>query len=261
LGKNIHAVEVEGTFDDCQRIVKEALQSNEIQSQHPLTSANSINIARLLPQMLYYLHAWLALPAGKHPVFSVPSGNLGNLTGGLLAHRLGMPVTKFIAACNSNDVFTEYLESGVFTPRTSEETHSNAMDVGNPSNFSRIDSLFNGDLTSLRSTVAGYRCSDSETIEEIRHVKHTCDYILDPHTAVGTLALKQFLRKHSLHPSTAPGIVLATAHPAKFASTISLAVGAIPELPVQLRGIETLPTHKSTIPATLSAVRELLNQT
>lgn len=254
LGKNIHALEVDGTFDDCQRMVKEALQSAELKALHRLTSANSINFARLLPQALYYLYAYLLLPRGKHPVFSVPSGNLGNLTGGILAHFLGMPTTRFIAACNENDIFPRYLSSGTFSPRNSIATCSNAMDVGNPSNFARLNSLFKGDSRAMGEIITGHRASDTETIDEIRRIHQLFNYQMDPHTAVGVIALRKFLTAHSLHPSTAPGIVLATAHPAKFSATMRDALGEDPAIPKQLGSLMELPTHKREIAPSMSAL-------
>jgi threonine synthase len=259
LGKNIHAIEVAGTFDDCQKMVKEALQSVELTSRHHLTSANSINLARLLPQALYYIYSYLLLPRGKHPVFSVPSGNLGNLTGGILAHLLGMPITHFVAACNENDVFPEYLSSGTFSPRKSVATCSNAMDVGNPSNFLRLSALFKNDKISMCKTISGFKASDLETVKEIRRIYELFNYQVDPHTAVGVLGLRKFLTLHSLHPSTAPGIVLATAHPAKFSATMKEAIDEEPLVPKQLAALMDLPTRKKEISPSLTALEVIFD--
>jgi threonine synthase len=242
LGHNVTAFEVEGTFDDCQHLVKRALADVELQASNRLTSANSINIARLLPQMFYYVHAALQISDPKPPVFSVPSGNLGNLTGGLMAHLMGLPVTRFIAACNRNDVFPNYLSSEIFTPRASIETVSNAMDVGNPSNFARILPLYGTSLEKIRADICGYGFSDEETIAAIASWYERTGYILDPHTAVGALALEKLRATRSTH--YAPGIVLATAHPAKFGDVVKRAIGVEPEIPPQLRDALEQPGHK-----------------
>jgi threonine synthase len=242
LGHNVTAYEVDGTFDDCQRLVKLALADHELQKQRSLTSANSINIARLLPQMFYYVHAALQIGDPKAPIFSVPSGNLGNLTGGIIAHLMGLPVTRFIAACNRNDVFPDYLATGEFTPRPSAETISNAMDVGNPSNFARIVPLYGASIEAIRADVCGYGFSDEETLEAISIWYERTGYILDPHTAVGVLALEKLRATRSTH--YAPGIVLATAHPAKFSDVVRRAISIDPPIPAQLQEALDKPGHK-----------------
>jgi len=181
LGGNVTALEVEGTFDDCQRLVKQALGDRSLSEHTALTSANSINIARLLPQMFYYVYG--AFLSSTPPIFCVPSGNLGNLTGGLLASLIGAPITHFVAATNSNSVFPEYLRTGSYTPHPSRETLSNAMDVGNPSNFVRIAALYDEKLESIRKAISGYSISESETIDTMRRVYSETGYILDPHTS------------------------------------------------------------------------------
>jgi threonine synthase len=229
LGGNITALEVAGTFDDCQRLVKAALLDPELAEAMRLTSANSINIARLVPQIFYYIHGARFLPAGEEPVVVVPSGNLGNLTAGLLAERLGLPVRQFVAANNRNDVLTQYLAGQPYQPRASVATLSNAMDVGAPSNFARMLALFDDDRAALCRRVSGCSVSDAETLATIRQVAATHDYQLDPHGAVGWEAASRW---RLAHPD-ASTIVLETAHPAKFPEVMDRALGpgriAIPE--------------------------------
>lgn len=242
LGHNVTALELDGTFDDCQRLVKQALSDTSLLKHTRLTSANSINIARLLPQMFYYVYAALQISDPKAPVFSVPSGNLGNLTGGLMARLMGLPVTRFIAACNRNDVFPHYLTSATFSPRASIETLSNAMDVGNPSNFARIVPLYGASLESIRADIIGYTLSDEETLETIATWYERTGYILDPHTAVAVRALEKLRATRATH--YAPGIVLATAHPAKFGDVVRRAISTEPTMPPQLEEALTKPDHK-----------------
>ncbi len=243
LGHNVTAYEVDGTFDDCQSLVKQALADNDLTKRHAFTSANSINIARLLPQMFYYIYASLKVRELEPPIFSVPSGNLGNLTGGIIGHLMGMPASHFIAACNINAPFPEYLRSGSYVPHPSHETVSNAMDVGNPSNYARLLSLYGNELHRMRATISGARITDEETVATIARTYEDTGYVLDPHTAVGVLALERYQeRSHSSHP----GIVLATAHPAKFASTVAAAIGKDPDMPPQLA--EALTKEGTKIP-------------
>ena len=196
LGGNVQALAVEGTFDDCQRLVKGAFADPLLGERLRLTSANSINFGRLLPQVFYYLHAAAQLPPGAPPpLFVVPSGNFGNLTAGLLAKRLGLPSAGFVAATNVNDVVPEYLATGRFRPRPSERTISSAMDVGNPSNFARILRLYGGDVEAIRRDLVAYRFTDDETREAIRRVFGETGYLLDPHTAVGWLAAEAALEE------------------------------------------------------------------
>lgn len=243
LGHNVTAYEVEGTFDDCQSLVKQALADNDLTKRHAFTSANSINIARLLPQMFYYVYAALKVQELSPPIFSVPSGNLGNLTGGIIGHLMGMPASHFIAACNINAPFPEYLRSGNYIPHPSHETVSNAMDVGNPSNYVRLLSLYGNEISRMRATISGARITDEETVTTIARIYEDTGYVLDPHTAVGVLALERY-RERS-HASN-PGIVLATAHPAKFANTVAAAIGKDPEMPPQLA--EALTKEGTKIP-------------
>lgn len=230
LKKNIIALEIDGTFDDCQKIVKLAFLDKDINSKLNLSSANSINIARLLPQVLYYFEAYKQLPDfNKEVYFSVPSGNLGNLTGGLIAKKIGLPVSKFIAATNLNNVFSKYISSGEFIPMPSIKTISNAMDVGNPSNLVRISELFNNDLTLIRDSISSSSFSDYETLSVIKKVYEEYKYILDPHGAVGYLALEDYLKNNC--KKSYNGIILETAHPAKFKDIVESSINVSIEMP------------------------------
>ena len=233
LGQNITALEVQGTFDDCQRLVKTAFLDEDLREKYFLTSANSINIARLIPQSFYYFHAYARRSDRDKPVvFCVPSGNFGNLTAGLLAKRMGMPVTKFIAATNVNDVVPEYLHTGKMKPRPSLHTMSNAMDVGNPSNFARMMDLYAGDLEAVQNDIEGYAFTDSETGSAMREVFSKYNYVLDPHGAVGYLGLKKYLLEN---PGDVNGVFLETAHPAKFGEVVEKVIGATVPIPETLR--------------------------
>jgi threonine synthase len=233
LGKNITALEVDGTFDDCQQMVKQAFVDDELKQQYFLTSANSINIARLVPQSFYYFYAYSKLPVKDQPiVFSIPSGNFGNLTGGLLAKKMGLPIQKFIASTNINDVVPQYLLSQTFNPRASRQTISNAMDVGNPSNFVRMLDLFGGDFGKLSNEISGYSFSDSETERAMREVFTNKQYVMDPHGAVAYLGLKKFIRTFD-KPCT--GIFAETAHPAKFKSVVEETLNTTVRIPQELQ--------------------------
>ena len=213
LGKNITALEVNGNFDDCQRLVKQAFADAAINEKMFLTSANSINVARWLPQQFYYFFAYQQWADKDHPpVISVPSGNFGNICAGLLAHASGLPVQHFIAACNANDVVPSYLETGSYSPREAVTTISNAMDVGNPSNFSRIMEIFNQQFSSLKGLLNSYSVSDETTVETIRKVYNGHHYLLDPHGAVAYHSLEKYLQKYPERK----GYILETAHPVKF---------------------------------------------
>ena len=196
LGKNIHALEVSGNFDDCQQLVKQAFADKEINRQLFLTSANSINIARWLPQQFYYFFAWKQWPEKKHPpVISVPSGNFGNLCAAILAHASGLPVQHFIAACNVNDVVPEFLLTGNYQPKKTIATISNAMDVGDPNNFIRILEIFEEDVSELKRMLSAYSISDDETRATIKRVYKQYNYLLDTHGAVGYLSLERYLHE------------------------------------------------------------------
>ena len=226
-GDNIIAVEVDGTFDDCQRHVKMLLSDPDLKTQALLTSANSINIARLLPQAVYYAYAWSRLTNKNNPlVISVPSGNFGNLTAGLIAHKAGIPIHHFIASTNVNDSVPNYLDTGVFKSKPSLPTISNAMDVGNPSNFERMLHLFDDKQEQMRELITGYSFTDAETMAAISNLYETTGYIADPHGAVGYLGLKKFIQEKSF---TGNGLFLETAHPAKFGETVEKCIlNAIP---------------------------------
>ncbi len=232
LGENITALEVAGTFDDCQRLVKLAFSDTELNKRTFLTSANSINIGRLLPQMFYHVAAYRQLPVASVPlIVSVPSGNFGNLTAGIFAKRIGLPVSKFIASTNANDVVPQYLRSGEFHPRPATQTFSNAMDVGNPNNFPRLLDLCRNRLEYLQKEIWGHAATDAETLAAMKMVHERFGYIADPHTAVGVLGWEAYKREH---PEPAQGLVLATAHPAKFADVVRKAIGIAPPLPDRL---------------------------
>lgn len=217
LGENITAIEIDGTFDDCQALVKQAFLDQQLNDRYQLSSANSINIARLIPQSFYYFEAFKQLRNKDEPVvFCVPSGNFGNLTAGLLAKRLGLPVDRFVAATNINDVVPQYLEHGSFEPKTSQATLSNAMDVGNPSNFSRMNDLYGSTWNNLRNDVFGYSCDDETTQQMMQEAYQKYDYVMCPHTAVGYHAAQQF--EKDFYPAIR--VVLATAHPSKFIDVV-----------------------------------------
>ena len=217
LGQNITALEVEGVFDDCQDMVKTAFLDQEITAKRKLTSANSINVARWLPQMLYYFIAYRQLAQRKQPlVFSVPSGNFGNICAGMIGQNMGLPIDHFIAATNINDAVPAYLETGQYAAVKTTPTISNAMDVGDPSNFVRIQKIYGNNFTQLKDYLSGYRFTDDATLEAMREIYHTSSYIADPHGAVGYLGLKDYLEKH---PGKY-GVFLETAHPVKFLDTV-----------------------------------------
>ncbi|MCX6735420.1 MAG: threonine synthase [Candidatus Peregrinibacteria bacterium] len=230
MGGNIHALEIDGTFDDCQRLVKTAFVDKELktifaENNDSLGSANSINIARLIPQSFYYFYAYAQLKNKDYAVFSIPSGNLGNLTAGLIAKKMGLPIKKFIAANNSNNSFTEYLHTGNFTAKASVTTISNAMDVGNPSNFVRILELYENNLEKIRQDISSADFSDEKTAAAIKEVYEKYHYTMDPHGAVAYLGLKTF---------SPCGIFFETAHPAKFLDVVEPIIGTKIQIPERL---------------------------
>ncbi len=233
LGKNITALEVDGTFDDCQRLVKTAFLDAEINQTKLLTSANSINVARFLPQSFYYFYAYAQLKklalAGKKIVVCVPSGNFGNITAGLFAKRMGLPIERFIAANNCNDIFLNYLKTGKYEPRASVQTIANAMDVGDPSNFVRILDLYDHSHSAICADISGVAYSDEEIKTGMRECFNQNNYLLDPHGACGYLALKELLATDEV------GVFLETAHPAKFKDTVETAVGVSVAVPEKLQ--------------------------
>ncbi len=231
LGRNITAIEVDGVFDDCQRLVKSAFLDSELNERLLLTSANSINVARFLPQAFYYFNAYAQLKkAGMadNLVVCVPSGNFGNITAGLIAHRMGLPIKRFIAANNANDVFFKYLQDGKYEPRPSIATIANAMDVGDPSNFARILDLYGNDHARITSLISGTTYSDGLIAKTMEECFKDTGYILDPHGAVGYRAFKQSLRPGET------GVFLETAHPAKFKDTVEAHIGCEVEIPSRL---------------------------
>ncbi|MGY8910707.1 MAG: threonine synthase [Flavobacteriales bacterium] len=231
LGQNITALEVDGVFDDCQEMVKTAFLDEEITKK--LTSANSINIARWLPQMFYFFFAYKALKSkNKELVFSVPSGNFGNICAGIMSQKLGLPIKHFVAATNVNDTVPNFLVDGVYTPKPSKATISNAMDVGNPSNFIRIRELFNNDLETLKSAFSSYSFTDDETRETMKNIYDNSGYVADPHGAVGYLGLK----KHGLKENEF-GVFLETAHPVKFLDVVEETLPVKVEIPEQIQKV------------------------
>lgn len=234
LGQNITALEVDGTFDDCQKMVKTAFLDQELLGAMQLTSANSINVARWLPQLFYFLFAYKqAKSQGKEIVFSVPSGNFGNICAGIVAQKLGMPVKHFVAATNVNDTVPEFMKTGEYKPKPSTATISNAMDVGDPSNFIRIRHLFRDNFEALSERLSSYTFTDKQTREAMKHIRKTSHYTADPHGAVGYLGLKQYQKKH---PNTY-GIFLETAHPVKFLDVVEDTIGLKLEIPEQIKKV------------------------
>jgi threonine synthase len=260
LGGNVTAVRVEGTFDDCQRLAKGAFADPELVAATGLTSANSINIGRLLPQVVYYVHAVGELrrlaPDAPAPLVCVPSGNFGNLTAGLMAARMGLEVGGFVAGTNVNDVVPRYLESGRYRPRSAVRTLSNAMDVGDPSNFERILALVGGKVEGMRALFSASRHDDAATRAAIAEVHRRTGVVLDPHTAVGWLALRE-ARGHA--PGAPEGILLATAHPAKFADEVAGAIGRPVELPSRLAVCLERPREVVPMSADPEALADLLS--
>jgi len=231
LGQNITALEVDGVFDDCQEMVKTAFLDEEITKK--LTSANSINVARWLPQMFYFFFAYKALKSkNKELVFSVPSGNFGNICAGIMAQKLGLPIKHFVAATNVNDTVPNYLVDGIYTPKPSKATISNAMDVGNPSNFIRIRELFNNDLENLKSAFSSYSFTDDETRETMKKIYDNSGYVADPHGAVGYLGLKKYGLKENEF-----GVFLETAHPVKFLDVVEETLPVKVEIPEQIQKV------------------------
>ncbi len=236
IGGNITALEVKGTFDDCQKMVKEAFGNKNLKSKVNITSANSINIGRLVPQSLYYIYAYSQLQKGQDLMFTVPSGNFGNLTAGLFAKHWGLPVKQFIAATNSNKIVPEFLETGNYNPRASVQTPSNAMDVGAPSNFERLMTMFNEDVADFRKVLHGDYVTDEDTIKTMQRYYSERGQILDPHTAVGILATERY---HESNPESKNynSLVLSTAHPGKFVEVVQDAINVDPQLPEALSSL------------------------
>jgi threonine synthase len=257
---NVRAYAVAGSFDDCHRLTREAFGSAAIRSCVRLTSANSVNIGRLLPQMVYYFHAvGQVAHAGAGDsglVVCTPSGNFGNLTAGLMAKRAGLPVSRFVAATNANDVVPQYLETGQFRPRASVHTIANAMDVGHPSNFERMQWLYDDNLAAMRRDIAGARYADSEVRDIIKRVYEASGYLLDPHSAIAYLGLKEYLGQTG--QAGQAGIFLATAHPAKFGEIVEPIIGRPVDTPPPLAEALARPRHVLKLDATFGAVEDAL---
>jgi threonine synthase len=270
---NVRAYAVAGSFDDCHRLTRDAFGDADLRRRMQLTSANSVNVGRLLPQSVYYFHAvgqvgrvgqaghagHVGTP-GREIVFSTPSGNFGNLTAGLLAKRAGLPISRFVAATNANDVVPAYLETGRFEPRPSVSTLANAMDVGHPSNFERMTWLYDGDLDAMRRDVAGCRFSDDDVRATIRRVHDEHGYLLDPHSAIAYLGLAGQVGQVGQVGQAGPvGIFLATAHPAKFAEIVEPIIGRVVEKPAPLAQALARPRHIIRIEPSLAAVKGMLD--
>ena len=232
LGQNITALEVDGTFDDCQALVKSAFMDADLNAKLKLTSANSINVARFLPQSFYYFYAYAQLKKlnkAHDVVMCVPSGNFGNITAGLFAKKMGLPVKRFIAANNRNDIFLQYLRTGLYTPRPSVSTIANAMDVGDPSNFARVLDLYNDSHAAISAEISGVSYNDEQIATALKTCKQETGYLLDPHGACGYQALKDGLNPAEI------GVFMETAHPAKFLDTVENITGEKVEIPLKLQ--------------------------
>lgn len=248
LGANITALEVNGTFDDCQALVKSAFMDKELNEKMQLTSANSINVARFLPQMFYYFYAYAQLARMGKPldkiVVSVPSGNFGNITAGLIGKKMGLPIKRFIAANNKNDIFYQYLKTGEYSPRASVQTIANAMDVGAPSNFARILDLYKNSHEAISAEISGCTYDDDQIAETLKETYKQTGYLLDPHGAVGYRSLLEGLNDEEI------GVFLETAHPAKFKETVENIIGEKVAIPSKLAAF--MKGQKSTVKMTSS---------
>ncbi|MFM2358312.1 MAG: hypothetical protein RLY16_305, partial [Bacteroidota bacterium] len=254
LGKNITALEVAGTFDDCQQMVKSAFMDEALKQHLFLTSANSINVARWLPQQFYYFFALQQWQLAVPPVFCVPSGNFGNICAGLLAHASGLPVKHFIAACNENDVVTRYLASGNYEPLPAVATISNAMDVGSPSNFVRILEIFQQQFIALQQQLTSFRVDDTQTKLQLKSVYEQFGYLLDPHGAVGYEALQRYQQT----VDAAPGIILETAHPVKFYDVVEPVIGEAVPIPEAIQTQLKKEKHSILMPAKFDELKAFL---
>ena len=255
LGKNITALEIDGSFDDCQKMVKQAFADKDLNEKLFLTSANSINVARWLPQQFYYFFAYKQwMQKDKFPVVSVPSGNFGNICAGLLAKCSGLPIEHFVAACNANNVVTEYLQTEKYIPKKSLTTISNAMDVGSPSNFVRILELFDQKFLSLKQNMSSYSFSDAETKTILKEIYLDKHYLLDPHGAVGYAGLKQYISEHK----DAAGIFLETAHPVKFYDVVEPVISDKVPIPSTVQDILNLKKESVQMTANYEELKNFL---
>ena len=268
LGGNVTALEVKGSFDDCQRMVKDAFVSPELSSL-PLTSANSINLGRLFPQSFYYVYAVNQLKKQyRDIVFCVPSGNFGNLTAGVLAAQWGLPVKEFIAATNLNKEVPEYLDKGIYSPRPPVQTYSNAMDVGNPSNFERLKDIFSDDYKKMGEMIKGEWVDDGTTLDAVKNYYDKTGSFIDPHTAVGYTAAERYLKKLKVshgscsccRPASPAVVTLSTAHPGKFLEVVEKATGKTPALPAQLEKLHALEKMSVVIDGTDKALKNYLKE-
>ncbi len=254
-GENVTALEVAGSFDDCQRMVKEAFRDADIRARLMISSANSINIARLVPQSFYYCWAWAQLPDRNGPVvISVPSGNFGNLTAGLIAKRLGLPVSRLVAATNANDAVPAFLDTGVWLEKPPVTTISNAMDVSRPSNWERITDMYGGDRKFIMQDVVGYSFNDGQTRAAIRELNRRFNYVADPHGAIGWLGLE----RHRKESDEFTGIFLETAHPAKFPEVVEQETAIRVEVPAHARELLNRPRHAVKISSRFQDLKEYL---
>lgn len=259
MGGNIHAFEVAGTFDDCQRVVKEAFMDEELTQTLKLSSANSINIGRLLPQATYYAYAFAQVEESNPDTqICVPSGNLGNLTAGLIAKKMGVPIPQFIAATNANTVVPDYLETGDYEPRPSQQTLANAMDVGNPSNFVRMKSLYGDSVEAMKEDVHGISVNDESIRDTIRSQFEKTGVVIDPHTAVGVFATHQYRETTGDSRHT---LVMSTAHPAKFTEVVEPVIGPVIEMPESLNDCLDKEKNATPLVPSLEALKAaLLNE-
>ncbi|GGH10471.1 threonine synthase [Mucilaginibacter phyllosphaerae] len=246
-GQNIRALEIDGTFDDCQALVKQAFTDNELNQKFRLTSANSINIARLIPQTFYYFNAYAQLlrQGINKVIFAVPSGNFGNIGAGLLAWKMGLPVEQFIAATNANDTVPAFLKTGVYEPKPSVATLSNAMDVGNPSNWVRIANLFDEQPGALTKLIVGYTYNDEETLQAIDAIDKAYSYVACPHTAIAWKALKEYQQAN--HTEDVAGVFLSTAHPCKFPDVFTPEIADKIDIPAQVKALEKKEHHATSL--------------
>ena len=257
-GQNIRAVEIDGTFDDCQALVKQAFTDNELKNKFRLTSANSINIARLIPQTFYYFSAYaqlLKLGIDK-VIFSVPSGNFGNIGAGLLAWKMGLPVEHFIAATNVNDTVPEFLKTGIYQAKPSVATLSNAMDVGDPSNWVRIADLFKGELDALKAQVTGYSYNDEQTLKVIKFIYDNYHYIACPHTAIAWQALRDWQQDN--YKRDVAGVFLSTAHPCKFPDVYPESIAGKVDIPEQVKDLHKKKKHAVALGRDFEGFKEYL---
>lgn len=254
-GDNIKAIEVEDDFDACQKMVKKAFLDEDLNQTMKLSSANSINVSRLIPQTFYYFEAFRQFKTGTKISFCVPSGNFGNLTAGIIAKKMGLPVHHMIAATNINDVVPKYLDNGIFTPGKAKPTLSNAMDIGNPSNFSRILDLYSSTWNQIKNDISGYSFTDKETVEEIVRSHKENGYVLDPHTAIGVLSARKY---HAYKQNDEHIVVLSTAHPVKFQSEIDDKINFSIPYPANIHRFLDKEQHKISIPSDFDALKEVI---